>query len=90
MTTAPAKAGALVVLTITGVGRITRKRTYCEKHSPSFAYVVNNRHALHLLEQITPYLKTYKARRARLIVRDYVELTPPGIGLESMAQRPIQ
>jgi len=41
-------------------GKITNKKTYKENHTPSMTYAINNRLALDLLSQITPYLKTYK------------------------------
>lgn len=59
-----------------GAGRITGKRTYSERHTPSFAYKVTNRQALDLLSQIAAYLKTYRAQRAQLAIRHYVALTP--------------
>ena len=59
-----------------GAGRITNKRTYESNHTPSAAYIISNRQALRLLEQICPYLKTYKAKRARLVLCNYVKLTP--------------
>lgn len=59
-----------------GAGRITRKRTISSKHSPSGAYVIDNRQALSLLEQVAAYLRTYKAKRAELVLRDYLRLTP--------------
>lgn len=59
-----------------GAGKITRKRTSQKHHTPSFTYAVYNRQALYLLEQVYTYLKTYKLRRAELILRDYLELTP--------------
>ncbi|MGC2517857.1 MAG: LAGLIDADG family homing endonuclease [Burkholderiales bacterium] len=61
---------------IVGAGHITTKRTYSEKHSPSFTYQINGRQALSLLAQIAPYLRTYKSKRAKLVLRDYVRLTP--------------
>jgi len=64
------------VKSVTGVGKITNKRTSKPHHTPSFAYAVYNRQALALLQQILPYLKSYKRRRAELILRDYVKLTP--------------
>jgi hypothetical protein len=64
------------VLTATGVGKITNKRTSKPHHTPSFAYAVYNRQALALLAQILPYLKSYKLKRAKLILKDYVKLTP--------------
>jgi hypothetical protein len=59
-----------------GVGKITNKRSSKPHHAPSFAYAVYNRQALGLLRQILPYLKSYKSQRAKLILRDYVKLTP--------------
>ena len=59
-----------------GAGRIANKRTYGSNHTPSAAYIVSNRQALRLLEQVCPYLRTYKAKRARLVLCDYVKLTP--------------
>jgi len=45
------------VLVTVGAGKITRKRTTSNLHSPSFTYAVYNRQALDLLEQIKPYRK---------------------------------
>lgn len=59
-----------------GAGRITGKRTYSERHTPSFTYKLTNRQALDLLLQITNYLKTYRADRARMAIDQYVALTP--------------
>ena len=64
------------VLKIIGAGRITNKRTYQANHTPSVTYAVSNRQALAVLEQVRPYLKTYKAKRAQLILRSYIRLTP--------------
>lgn len=64
------------VRTVTGAGRITNKRTYSENHTPSYTYKITNRQALALLEAVLPYLRSYKAKRARLAVKDYVRLTP--------------
>ena len=64
------------VLDKVGAGKITGKRTTRPHHTPSFTYAIYNRQALWLLEQIFPYHRTYKARRARLILRDYLSLTP--------------
>ncbi len=57
-------------------GKIISKKNYQEHHSASFAYSITNRQALVLLEQIQPYLKSYKAKRAEIILRDYIKLTP--------------
>jgi hypothetical protein len=64
------------VLRAVGAGKITRKRTTRTHHTPSYTYAIGNRQALNLLEQIQPYLQTYKAARCSLILRDYVALTP--------------
>jgi hypothetical protein len=64
------------VHTAVGAGRITNKRAARTNHTPSVTYVIDNRQALALLEQISPYLRTYKAQRAELILNDYVRLTP--------------
>ncbi len=63
-------------LEITGVGRISSKLTYKKHHSPSFVYQVSGRQALAVLEQITPFLRSYKKDRALLVLNDYVRLTP--------------
>lgn len=59
-----------------GAGKATGKRTYSERHTPSFTYAITNRHALDLLRQVAPYLRTYKARRTELLLADYIRLTP--------------
>lgn len=64
------------VLQSTCVGKITSKRTTLPHHAPGLTYSVANRQALALLAQVTPYLRSYKARRARLILEHYVRLTP--------------
>lgn len=56
-----------------GAGRITRKRISNSNHTPS---AIDNRHALDLLRQIAPYLRTYKAERAKLVLAHYLRLTP--------------
>jgi len=59
-----------------GTGRIVNKKTYSKKHSPGASYLISNRQALNLLQQITPYLLTYKAQRAELVLDNYLRLTP--------------
>lgn len=59
-----------------GAGRITSKRVYSPRHSPSFNYQINSRQALALLSQIVIYLRSYKVGRARLALREYLNLTP--------------
>jgi hypothetical protein len=60
----------------TGVGKITRKRSISTKHAPAFTYAVANRQALAILEQVSPYLRSYKALRARLVLDHYLAVTP--------------
>ena len=59
-----------------GAGKITNKRTTKSHHTPSFTYAIYNRQALTLLEQIEPYLRSYKVKRAKLILENYITLTP--------------
>lgn len=59
-----------------GVGRITTKRTYAAHHRQSFAYGVHNRQALQFLRQIEPYLISYKIKRCRLALAEYLNVTP--------------
>lgn len=61
---------------IVGAGRITTKRTYRDNHAASFTYGIDNRQALAVLRQVFPFLHTYKAARAELVLDDYVRLTP--------------
>ena len=61
---------------VTGVGKITRKRTSSEKHAPGLTYAVSNRQALAVLEQVMPYLRSYKKFRARLALDQYLAHTP--------------
>jgi hypothetical protein len=57
-------------------GRITSKRTYSEKHTPSYAWQVTSRQALAVLRAVQPYLRTYKALRASLALEQYLAVTP--------------
>lgn len=57
-------------------GTITTKKTAAPQHAPGYAWSVRGRQAIALLSQIAPYLRTYKARRARLLLEHYVRLTP--------------
>lgn len=63
-------------LNTTRVGKITTKRTASLHHAPGLTYAVANRQALALLAQVAPYLRSYKAERARLVLDDYLRLTP--------------
>jgi O-phosphoseryl-tRNA(Cys) synthetase len=64
------------VLNSVRTGKITAKRKTRPHHANSYTYAVYNRQALALLEQVQPYLKTCKAKRAEIILRDYIRLTP--------------
>ena len=59
-----------------GRGKITRKRTSKSQHTPSYTYAIYNRQALELIRQLLPYLRSYKAKRAELILQQYLTLTP--------------
>ena len=64
------------VLKSVGAGKITGKRTYSARHTPSLTYAITSRQALAVLMQILPYLRSYKKLRAALAIRHYVKLTP--------------
>ena len=64
------------VLDAIGAGKITGKRTAKRHHTPSYTYAIYNRQVLALLEQVSPFLKTYKLKRAELILSNYQALTP--------------
>ncbi|MET0083367.1 MAG: LAGLIDADG family homing endonuclease [Sedimenticola sp.] len=59
-----------------GAGKITGKRKYKAHHSTGFTYSISNRQALALLEQIQPFLRSYKSERAELVLSEYLRLTP--------------
>jgi hypothetical protein len=59
-----------------GAGKITAKRTYSSRHTPSFCFAVTSRQALNLLRQLEPFLRSYKRERAALALRHYESLTP--------------
>jgi len=61
---------------ITGVGKITTKRTSSPHHSPGYTYCVSNRQALDVLTQVQQYLRSYKSLRSRLVIENYLKLTP--------------
>lgn len=61
---------------IDGEGTITRKKTVSSRHTPSHCFAVTSRQALSLLEQVTPYLRSYKRSRADLALAQYTALTP--------------
>ena len=41
-----------------------------------YQYAIYNRQALTVLEQIVPYLRSYKVKRAHIILENYIALTP--------------
>jgi hypothetical protein len=57
-------------------GKITTKKPAASHHAPGLTYVIANRQALAMLEQVTPFLKSYKVLRARLVLDHYLEVTP--------------
>ncbi len=59
-----------------GAGKITAKRTVSKNHRPSFVFAIYNRQAINLIQQLQPFLQTYKAARADLILNDCLALTP--------------
>jgi hypothetical protein len=64
------------VKAVIGAGRITGKVCAREHHSPSFTYSITSRQALSLLARVCPFLRTYKASRARLLLEEYQRVTP--------------
>ena len=60
----------------TETGKITSKKTTKDHHSKSFTYSISNRQALKLLEQITPFLHSYKKARSEFVLQHYLNLTP--------------
>jgi len=64
------------LIKVIGAGRIANKKVYKDHHTPSYAYSIHCRQALNLLEQITPYLKTYKQKRSALALKYYIKVTP--------------
>jgi hypothetical protein len=76
----------LYVQSVVGGGKITSKARARSCHSPSYAYTILSRQALMLLNQISTYVRTYKAERARLLLKEYLCVTPRN-GRYSTAQR---
>jgi hypothetical protein len=64
------------VLSCVGVGKITNKRKSGVNHTPSYTYQITNRQALDLLRQIGPFLRSHKAARAQMVLKEYLKLTP--------------
>jgi len=71
---------------VIGAGRITGKVTARNQHAPIFAHLLSSRQALPLLAQISPYLRTYKLHRCRLLLDEYLAVTPRN-GRYTAAQR---
>ena len=61
---------------VSGVGVITKKRASRASHGINHTYKVSNRQALALLQQLLPYLKSYKKHRAQLVLDNYLAMTP--------------
>ena len=59
-----------------GAGKVTNKKIYQSHHKPSFTYSIYSRQALDVLKQVEPHLQTYKKKRARLVLDEYIEVTP--------------
>jgi hypothetical protein len=57
-------------------GKITNKRVTSDRHTPSFCYSITSTQALTLLQQVIPYLRSYKRHRAALALTRYRALTP--------------
>jgi len=64
------------IRSVIGCGRITNKACARPHHTPSFAYVIHGRQALEVLSQVVGYLRTYKVGRARLLLEEYLSVTP--------------
>lgn len=61
---------------VIGAGKIIAKRVYKSHHKPAYAYAIYNRQALGVLEQVAPYLRTYKLKRAKVVLAQYISVTP--------------
>ena len=59
-----------------GSGQIKFKRAHNKKCKICYTYRICNRQAFNVLIQILPYLQTYKRERAKLILKNYIRLTP--------------
>lgn len=64
------------IQSIIGVGKITQKRVFSDRHSLGYTYVLSSRHALDVVRAIHPYLRTHKRLRAKLVIEKYIKLTP--------------
>lgn len=64
------------ILNIVGAGKITKKRPYNHRHAMSYNFQIYSQQALNLLSQTLPYLRTYKQKRGKLVLKNYNRLTP--------------
>ncbi|OGZ08312.1 MAG: hypothetical protein A3D65_01100 [Candidatus Lloydbacteria bacterium RIFCSPHIGHO2_02_FULL_50_13] len=64
------------VFKMTGVWKITSKRSTNQAHRTGHTFVLSNRQALELLSRMLPYLHSYKKQRAKLVIKNYIRLTP--------------
>ncbi len=63
------------VLKMVGLGKIVPHKVYNKNHRQGFTYRVVSREAMMLLKQITPYLLTYKKKRAKMVIKSLERLT---------------
>ena len=63
-------------LEIIGAGKIAPKRVTKANHTPAFIYQISGRQALIVIEQILPFLRSYKKERGMLLAKSYIQLTP--------------
>ncbi len=61
---------------VIGAGRVTNKKVYKLNHAQAYTYSIYSRQAIDLLMQVLPYLQTYKAKRAKLALEQYIAVTP--------------
>ncbi len=61
---------------VISAGIISSKRTQKIHHTPSFVYRITGRQALSVLQQIVPYLHSYKKQRAKFVLAEYINITP--------------
>ena len=66
----------LYIQGVMGVGKIVTKHAYKANHSQAYTLLVSNRQALDIIRMICPFLRTYKRDRAKLVLKDYIRLTP--------------
>lgn len=64
------------VHSVTGIGKITRKRRASAHHGLNLTWRVSSRRALSVLETVSPYMHSYKRKRAELALARYLEVTP--------------